>query len=292
MSIPESENPKSTVLPWWQILAMIFLLLGCPIIASRYVPEIRDMLGSVDSEVVIPSPTSSPSPVPTDVILGISVTACLDQNQLLVSIQFDRSVTGEISFNLATTSPDYVLRTTFTKLENHWDFVIPDISFPEGSNIHGGIVYLPDDASPVALSQLVYDFKVAGCGTEPTATPTPTPSPTPNPDGIPVIINSQCLSSQQLMIVFQFAQSVTGQYELFVNGALYEIAPVPSQPARLYFFGAAPAGGGYPKIVLRSLPDHGVVLELTDYQVPQCDFQSPGGGGGDYEPPPTPPGGY
>jgi hypothetical protein len=235
-----------------------------------------------------PTPTTTPSPIPTDTNLGINIAACLDENQLLVSIQFDRSVTGEVSFSLATTSPDYVLQTIFTKLENHWDFVIPNISFPEGSNIHGGIVYIPDDASPVALSQLVYDLKVAGCGTEPTATP----SPTPNPDGIPVIINSQCLNPQQLMIVFDFQQPVTGLYALFVNGAPYQIAPVPDQPDRLFFFGSAPPGGGMPSIVLQSLPDGTPVLEIADYSVPQCDFQSPNnpGGGDDYVPPPPPPG--
>ena len=132
----------------------------------------------------------------------------------------------------------------------------------------------------------------------PTATPSPTPSPTPtpNPDGIPVIINSKCLNNQQLMIVFEFPNPVSGLYGLIVDDMPYQIAPVPDYPARLYFFGAAPPGGGMPTIVMRSLPGQTVVLEVTDYSVPQCDFQSPnqpGGGGDDYVPPPIdpPPGG-
>lgn len=118
--------------------------------------------------------------------------------------------------------------------------------------------------------------------------PTITPSPTPNPDGIPVIINSICLNKQQLMIVFKFQQPVTGLYEVLVNGVPYQLTPVPDYPNRLYFFGVAPPGGGKPNIVMQSLPGHAPVLEITDYSVPQCDFESPinPNPSGDYVPPP------
>jgi hypothetical protein len=120
--------------------------------------------------------------------------------------------------------------------------------------------------------------------------PTPTPTPTPNPDGTPAIINSVCLNPQQLMIVFEFQQPVTGLYEVLVNDVPYLLTPVPDQPNRLFFFGSAPPGGGMPQIVMRTLLDQVVVLEVTDYSVPQCDFQSPNqpGGGDDYVPPPLP----
>ena len=120
--------------------------------------------------------------------------------------------------------------------------------------------------------------------------PSATPSPTPNPDGVPEIINSICLNEKQLMIVFEFQQPVTGLYEVFVDGVQYQPSPVPDQPARLFVFGAAPPGGGMPEIVMRTLPDQIAVLDVADYPVPQCDFQSPNnnnpGGGGDYIPPP------
>ena len=120
------------------------------------------------------------------------------------------------------------------------------------------------------------------------------PTSTPNPDGAPYILNDQCVSKTQLMIVFEFDNAVIGQYELFVNDAPYEIAPVGGRPERLFFFGAAPAGGGKPNIRLQSLPDHNLIMEVTDYSVKQCDFQSPNnnnpGGDGDYVPPPPGPG--
>lgn len=119
-------------------------------------------------------------------------------------------------------------------------------------------------------------------------TPTVTPTPTPNPDGIPEIFNSVCLNPQQLMIVFEFQQPVTGLYEVLVNDVSYLLTPVPDQPNRLFFFGSAPPGGGMPEIVMRTFPDQVVVLEVADYSVPQCDFQSPNNPnpGGDYVPPP------
>lgn len=111
---------------------------------------------------------------------------------------------------------------------------------------------------------------------------------------IPKIINSECVSKTQLMIVFEFENPVQGEYELFVNGAPYQITPVGGRPERLFFFGAAPPGGGKPIIRLQSLPNHDLVLEEADYSVKQCDFQSPNnnnpGGGGDYVPPPPDPG--
>ncbi|MCI0549524.1 MAG: hypothetical protein L0287_01070, partial [Anaerolineae bacterium] len=49
-------------------------------------------------------------------------------------------------------------------------------------------------------------------------------------NGIPEIINNECVSKTQLMIVFEFENPVQGEYELFVNDVPYEITPVGGRP--------------------------------------------------------------
>lgn len=254
----------------------------------------------------------APSPIPTPIppTLQVDVTACLEGNDLVIKIQFDRPLTGQGQLWVYSgggsdflTQPDatgfqeetnyFSEFEDFRSAVDRWEVSNPTSSNPNGISIAGTFLLIPlgGEASTLDLVFVEFSMDVLECNPIEPLPPTVTPSPTPNPDGTPAILNSQCLSPQQLMIVFEFQQPVTGLYELFVNGAPYQIAPVPDQPNRLFFFGAAPPGGGMPTIVMRTLPDQVVVLEVTDYSVPQCDFQSPsnpGGGGDDYVPPPLP----
>lgn len=110
------------------------------------------------------------------------------------------------------------------------------------------------------------------------ASATPHPMPTLNPDGTPVIFNSTCVGSgphKQLMLVFEFPNPIVNVYTLMVDDVPYTLAPVNNRPDRLFFVGTASAGGGFPHIILETLPGRDRVLSLTDYAVPQCDFRSP-----------------
>jgi len=105
-----------------------------------------------------------------------------------------------------------------------------------------------------------------------------------NPDGTPFILNSFC-AGQQLIIILQFEKNVTGQYEVTVDDVPYtydETAPV--TPNRLAYVGPAPPGGGAPIIQLVDAERQTIVTEITDYDVPQCDFQPQNNGGGNESP--------
>ncbi|MCI0549522.1 MAG: hypothetical protein L0287_01060, partial [Anaerolineae bacterium] len=234
----------------------------------------------------------------------IEVTACLDEDRLKVSVQFDRPVTGYSSLSLYSDMTYFAISPnspvgsyahtespSFSSAVDRLDFDISVISMPVGSRIEVNFIYYGGIGAGRrgALTE-DFDLTVPECVPAELLPPTETPTSTPNPDGTPAIINSTCLNNQQLMIVFEFQQPVTGLYEVIVNGVPYQLTPVPDQPNRLFFFGAAPPGGGMSQIVMRSLPDQSVVLKVADYSVPQCDFQSPNqpGGGDDYVPPPLP----
>lgn len=307
MSFPVSPNLSTTQRLW---IFIFFVLLACLIFAGPLFDILDGLLAGSSMEDLLvtygfaPTPTPTPAP-PLPPYLQVEVTACLEGNDLAIKILFDRPVTGQGHLQVSSsggsdflTQPDatgFQERTNlFSKIEDftsavdRWDVVIPTTSNPNGINIAGTFILIPLGGETSDSASVEFSMDVLECNSNETLPPTATPSPTPNPDGIPVVLNSQCLSAQQLMIVFEFQQPVTGLYELFVNGAPYQVAPVPDQPDRLFFFGAASPGGGMPSIVLLSLPDGALILEISDYSVPQCDFQSPNNPnpGGDYVPPP------
>lgn len=117
---------------------------------------------------------------------------------------------------------------------------------------------------------------------------TPPPSELLAPDGTPEIINSMCVgkgAGKQLMIVFEFEQDVVGQYDVFVDDVQYK-QEVVAHPRRLFFFGTAPPDGGMPHILMQTQSEQAPVFDVTDYEVPQCNFEKQNDGGDDgYTPP-------
>jgi len=301
------------------LFAIGFGLLGC-LIFGAYTGDIVDALqggASIEDLLVIYGYAPSPTPTPRPRVPQANVGACLEGNQLTVSVQFDMPVTGDVSIQVFSSAGNYFVSqpetTGFQQTTDLYesnaaiippvvqlDFVIPTVSMPVGAgvtvtfrfdgSVQGSIV----EGAIVEQSNLT----VLECrpveAIPPSPTFTPSPTLTPNPDGVPVIINFGCLSSQQFMVVFEFEQPVLGEYEAFVNDVPYELTPFPTEPARLYFIGAAIPGGGFPVIVLKSLPDQLVVLERSDYPTPQCEAPQPTDDGGDdnYTPPTLPPDGY
>ncbi len=307
MSLPGSSSLSSTQKLW---VIIFFLVIACLIFAGPLTDIVDGLIAGESLEDLLvaygyaPPPTPTPTPIPPPT-LQVGVTACLDGNDLTIAIQFDRPVTGEAHLQVFSsggsdflTQPDatgFQQRTNnFNKTENitaaiaRWEIVIPTSSNPVGIGISGTFVLFPLVGEAPNSAWVEFSMEVLECNPTEILPPTETPTPTPNPDGTPAIINSICVSNTQLMIVFEFQQPVTGLYEVFVNGIPYQLTPVPDQPDRQFFIGAAPPGGGMPTIVLQSLPDHALVLEVADYSVPQCDFESPNNPnpGGDYVPPP------
>jgi len=244
---------------------------------------------------LLPPPSPEPESLPAPISISSTITsACLDNNQLMLSVKFDAPFTGEVRIQVFFQDGgwyEYGTATTIASPTDHLDIILPGVAIPVGGRISGNL-----SAHGLGIvSYVEYRLNVLDCFPSAAVVLPPTPTSTPNPDGIPVIINSFCVGgkTKQLMVVFQFEQDVTGEYEAFVADMPYQLAPVADQPKRLFFFGTPSPGGGKPKIVLQSLPDHALVFAENAYPVAQCDFSSPNnnsGGGDDYVVPSPGPG--
>jgi len=106
---------------------------------------------------------------------------------------------------------------------------------------------------------------------------------------IPVIYSATCLKGSQLMVVFEFPEHLTSEYEALVDGQEYQYTPVPNYPNRAYFLGPPPKYQGPVSVSLSTIPDGAVVFEQQDFKFPACGVQRPrkdeGGGDGGYVPP-------
>ena len=258
--------------------------------------EIQDEFDEACTNLI---PTSEPVSPPNPISYNV---ACGPGYQLLISIEYRRPWTGEVELRIygrtsaysaeATIIPDAAQpsRFEFVLAQGPQEDVISDLDI---------ILWQPDRmGGREEAIEAILGVNIPACApplvVDAEAPSAPTPTFTPNPDGAPAIINSFCVGgkSKQLMIVFEFEQDVTGQYAAFVADMPYQLAPVPDQPKRLFFFGTPFPGGGKPAIVLFSLPDQVIVLAENDYSVVQCDFSSPSnsGGGDDYVVPSPGPG--
>lgn len=235
------------------------------------------------------TPETEEPPPPGPELSSESPTHSCDGDYPVISFEFDQPVNGQFVLywsddggtkNYSVTIQDSTIvnfrLARATVSGEMYNFYTMRLTSQDGVTIH----YMNTET-----------LQFESCSPQDEDEPAPSmPTSTPNPDGVPVIISSVCLNDQQLMIVFEFQQPVTGLYGVLVNNVPYLPTPVPDQPKRLFFFGAAPPGGGMPTIVMQSLPDQTVVFEKSDYSVPQCDFerQNDAGGGGDdvYVPPP------
>jgi hypothetical protein len=215
------------------------------------------------------SKPSSPLPQGTGQFIPSRIHfACVDDQGLRISIQFDQPLAGAASIQVFSTGPDffpseqgmtdsYEVSQTMNTAVDQLDLLIPVDSMPVGEAVFGNIFVSGDNAH----GQMAYVLEVTDCAT--TSEP-----PAHLPTDTPTIRSAACQPSGQLMIAFEFERPVLGQYQAFVDGRPYQLSSVVSQPAMLFFSGESPPESPI-VIELISAPDQVTVLEET-YTPPVC----------------------
>jgi hypothetical protein len=106
---------------------------------------------------------------------------------------------------------------------------------------------------------------------------------------LPVIYTATCLKGSQLMVVFEFPEPVTSEYEAVVDGQVFQYTPVADYPNRAYFFGLPPRYQGPTSVLLSIIPYGTAVFWQPEYEFPACGVQrekkNDGGGSDHYVPP-------
>ena len=210
-------------------------------------------------------------------VSGEPTIAC-DGNVLKVSFEFNQPVSGEFTLYWADSGGDKNQTTTAQNdtainfsLENataqDGTYTISAIALAngEGATIYGNIETLE---WPSCSPQAEDEYEI------------------PNPDGTPVIYSATCLQGTTLMVVFQFPEPITGQYEAAIDKQVFQYTPVPNYPNRAYFIGPPPEYQGPVSVSLSTMPDGTVVFEQQDYEFPACGVQKEKkDDGGGYVPP-------
>jgi len=203
---------------------------------------------------------------------------CLPNGEMMLQFDFNHTLTGEVTgeyeafvngvmWDLSPLSSGTALIFTGPAIEGGTS---PDIL----------LQILPDHAEYFSFN---YDrYVVEACGSSPVELLAP--------DRAPEIINTTCVGKgdfKQLMVVFEFDQDVIGEYAAFVADIPYELAPVASNPERLYYYGTPPPQGPI-TIKLVSTSHQEIAYEGIYTPVvcgPQEKKDDDGDGDGGYTPP-------
>jgi hypothetical protein len=250
------------------LFAALFLIIALP--ENSMTSFVCSNMGGSTLFTQMCSNRTSPAPKgPGQFIPSRINLACVDEQGLKISIQFDQPLTGAAAIQVFSTGPDffpseqgmtdsYEISQTLTAAVDQLDLVIPVDAMPVGEQIFGNIFISDEDVS----SFVAYSMLVSDCSTTSVLPPGSTPSETPT------INNATCLPSRQMMIAFEFEQLVLGQYRAFVADIPYQLSSVVSQPSMLFFSGEPPPEGPI-VISLVSATDGVTVFEET-YTPPVC----------------------
>ena len=269
------KTPKSdrhqimTAVFLMSIVAFVVIIAGLP--KGGITKFVCNYAGGFDGLAGTCADLQSPTSIVSNQFVTSRITAaCVDDDGLKLSVEFEQPLTGNIHIQIYSTGPDffpsergmtdtYESTMQIANAVDRMDYVIPAESLPVGEQLFGNIVVREEEI----LSHVAYFMNVADC-----ATAGAFPSQFVM-IGSPVIDSATCLPTRHLMIAFEFEESVPGQYQALVAGTPYQLASVISQPAMLFFSGAAPPQG--PVLIrLVSAIDQAVVFEET-YTPPICE---------------------
>lgn len=248
------------------LFAAIFIIAGLPKgnITSFACSYVGDYVGFAGMCSDLKLSVGSDQPIVSKIN-----SVCLDEQGLKISAVFDEPLTGVADIQVFSTGDDYFpseqgladsfkISMTIPTAVDHLDLVIPVDAMPVGIQIFGNIFVSEEGVS----SHLSYFLNVIDCsriGALPSQL---------IPMDSPIIHSATCLPSRQLMIAFEFEESVPGQYQVLVADTPYELASVINQPAILFFSGDPPPAG--PIIIkLTSATDQEIIFEET-YTPPIC----------------------
>jgi hypothetical protein len=271
----QDKSPRSdrfqimTAVALMSLFAIVILVAGLPKgsmtnFVCSYVRDYDGFSGLCSDRTTPPTPASS------DQLIASKINSvCLDDQGLKISAAFDEPLTGVADIQVFSTGDDYFpseqgladsfkISMTIPTAVDHLDLVIPVDAMPVGIQIFGNIFVSEEGVS----SHLSYFLNVFDCSTI-GALPSQL-----IPIDSPIIHSATCLPSRQLMIAFEFEESVPGQYQVLVADIPYQLASVINQPAMLFFSGEPPPEG---PIVIRlvSATDQEVVFE-DSYTPPVC----------------------
>jgi hypothetical protein len=225
------------------------------------------------AEICSNVPTPSVPSAARQLVASKLNSACVDTQGLKISVAFRAPVTGQASIQVFSTGPDffpsgqgmtdtYEMSRMISTEVDRLEFIIPVASMPVGEKLFGNIIVSDGEG---IFSHVAYLINVYDCS----ATDTPLPDSASVTRGDPPVIHSAtCLPDRQLMLAFKFDEPVLGQYQALVEDLPFQLASVVSQPALLFFSGAALTDEPI-VIKLVSATDQVIVFEET-YTPPDC----------------------
>lgn len=220
--------------------------------------------------------STSPGSINPDQITSSQITsACVDTQGLKISVVFVPSLVGEASIQVFTTGEDvfpseqgmedsFNMSMAVPDSVDQLGFVIPVESMSVGEHVFGNIIVRKGD---LVSSHVAFFVTVSDCS----ATDASASNPTliNNPDNIPIAQQSTCLPGKRLLVAFEFAEPVFGQYQALLANLPYQLVSVGNQPAILFFSGDSPSKE--PVVIkLISATDQTVVFEES-YTPPVCE---------------------